>query len=42
MPCPHLGHEHDCDPEPECPTCHEIVHDPEHHTCIVLSKEPRP
>lgn len=36
------GHDHDADPTPEYPVCWEVIHDAEHHACIVLTKEPRP
>lgn len=40
MPIDTRGHDHDIDPDPECPVCRESVHDAEHHHCIVLTKEP--
>lgn len=30
------GHDHDADLTPECPVCHEITPDPEHHRCVII------
>lgn len=33
MTCQHVGHDHDTDCDPECPTCGEFTHDPASHLC---------
>lgn len=34
------GHDSDCSHETECPDCHEIVRDAEHHTCLIVKGQP--